>query len=123
MRPSRMMRYPAPPMMESIRRGSTPTLMLKTPYPAEIIVGGYATIEHRGSVVIEKRFNDHSVRVITTAQGYAFVDVDLTQDESLALTTADLARVQLRFILESEKTAASGVYEYIVLDILKGGKI
>lgn len=123
MRPSRMRRYPAPPMMDQIRRGSTPTLFMETPYPAEIIKDGYVNIEQRGETVIEKRFNDSLVRILTTVEGLAFIEVDLTQDETLALTTADHARAQLRFIFDGEKTAASGEYEYQVLDISKGGKI
>ena len=118
-----MRRYAAPPMMDVIRRGSTPTLMLRTPYSAEIIVGGYITISQRGSVVLEKEFSDPSVRVLPTIEDDTLVEVDLTQEETLMLTTVDFAKVQMRFKLEAEKTAASGVFEYQVLDILKGGEI
>ena len=111
------------PMMETIRRGSTPTLILNTPYPAEIIIDGYVTILQRGEVVIDKPFSDDSVRLIETVEGTALVEVDLSQEETLMLTPVDTAKIQLRFGFECEKTGASGVYEYQVLDILKGGSI
>ena len=111
------------PMMETIRRGSTPTLFLDTPYPVEIIIGGYVTIVQRGDVVIEKPFSDESVRLLEKEDGTTFIEVDLTQEETLMLTPVDTAKIQLRFGFESQRTAASGVYEYQVLDILKGGTI
>lgn len=112
------MRKIPPPQMEPIRRGTTPTLRLDTPYPAELIRGGYITFSQRGSVLYEKKFDDEVVKVYDN-----LVSVELSQAETLVLTPVDVCKIQMRFIFKHGKTASSGVYKIPVEDTLKGGEI
>lgn len=105
-------------MMDPVRRGTTPTLIFDCPYDPFIIEGGYVTFMQRGEFLFEKKFSDDCVTIETGK-----VLVDLTQEETLQLTTADVCSAQMRFVFKYEKTAASGIYKIPVLDVLKGGEI
>ena len=104
--------------MAEIRRGSTPTIRLPTPYEYSIIDGGFITFEQRGATVFEKPFSDPSVTFDT-----GYIQVALSQEETLKLTTVDVLKVQARFILSYGLRAASGLQLYRVSDILKEGEI
>ena len=104
-------------MMDPIRRGSTPSLLFKTPYEAEIIVGGFLTFSQRGAVVFEKKIPEE-VAVLDGG-----LVCDLSQEETLQLTTVDVLKAQAWFILPYGKTAGSGVWRIPVLGTLKGGEI
>lgn len=112
------MRRTTAPMLAPIRRGTTPTIRLPTPIDVDIIKGGFVTFEQRGAVVFEKPLSDASVQYERGA-----IAVDLSQEETLKLTTADVCKVQARFILLYGKIAASGMAIYPVSDILKEGEI
>lgn len=112
------MRRRATPELADIRRGSTPTIRLPTPYDHTIIDGGFITFEQRGETVFEKSFSDPGVTFDTS-----YVQVDLTQEDTLKLTTVDVLKVQARFILSYGYRAASGMQLYRVSDILKEGEI
>ena len=105
-------------IVADIRRGSTPTIRLPTPYEYSIIDGGFITFQQRGATVFEKPFSDPRVSFDT-----GYVQVELTQEETLKLTTADVLKVQARFVLSYGKRAASGLQVYCVSDILKEGEI
>lgn len=99
-------------------RGTTPTLKFKTPYSASLVSGGFITFSQRGSVVIDKPIDDESVTVSDNS-----VQVELTQKETLSLTTVDVCKIQVRLVLASGKRAASNVLEVPVGMILKDGEI
>lgn len=105
-------------LLDPIRRGTTPTVILKHPYDLDIVEGGYITFSQRGEVIFEKRFDDDCVEVLPRV-----IMVDLTREETLKLTTVDLCRAQMLFVMKHEKTAASGIYKIPVLEIMKGGEI
>ena len=105
-------------IVADIRRGSTPTIRLPTPYEYSIIDDCFITFEQRGEVVFEKRLSDPGVSFDT-----GYVQTELTQEETLKLTTADVLKVQARFVLSYGKRAASGLQVYSVSDILKEGEI
>lgn len=112
------MRRNLPQTMDPVRRGTTPTLVFCIPYDPEIIVSGYITFSQRGFDLFEKRFPSESV---TIEAGRLLVD--LTQEETLQFTTADVCRAQIRFAFKYGKAGASGIYKIPVLGILKGGEI
>lgn len=99
-------------------RGTTPTIKFKTPYDASLVSGGFITFSQRGSVVIDKSFDEDSVTVSDNS-----IQVELTQKDTLSLTTVDTCKVQVRLILVSGKRAASNVIEVPVGMILKDGEI
>ena len=101
-----------------MRRGTTPTLKFTTPYAASLIQGGFVTFVQRGSIVIEKSLSDKSVTISDQ-----MISVELTQSETLLLTTADRCKAQVRVILSTGKRAASNVVEIPVCEILKEGEI
>ena len=101
------------PKMKPIRRGSSPTLHFDIPYRPDLITGGYITFAQRGTVLFEKAFDDPSVEL-----GDFFVEVDLTEKETLELTSYDTLKAQLRFIFKYGKTGGSDIFEYPVDDVL-----
>lgn len=105
-------------LLDPIRRGTTPTNIFCIPYPPDILVGGFITYSQRGEAIFEKKFSDDCV---TYEEGHLYVD--LTQEETLLMTTADFCRAQIRFVLPDGKTASSGIYKIPVLGTLKGGEI
>ena len=101
------------PKMEPIRRGSSPTLHFNIPYRPDLITGGYIKFSQRGAVLFEKAFDNPAVSV-----GDFSIKVDLTEAETLELTTFDTLKVQLRFIFKYGKTGGSDIFEYPVDDVL-----
>ena len=101
-----------------MRRGTTPTLKFDTPYAAALIDNGYITFKQRGQIVIDKPLDDANVTISDNS-----IIVELTQAETLSLTTADICKAQIRLILKSGKRVASSVAEFQVDEILKEGEI
>lgn len=101
-----------------MRRGTTPTLKFKTPYAASMVEGGFVTFRQRGKVVIDKSIGDENVTIADN-----MISVDLSQQETLSLTTADDVDAQIRIILTTGKRAASNVVHIPVFEILKEGEI
>lgn len=101
------------PPVAPIRRGSSPTLHFDIPYRPDLITGGYIKFAQRGAVLFEKAFSDPAVEV-----GDFFIKVDLTEDETLGLTTFDTLKAQIRFIFKYGKTGGSDTFEYPVDDVL-----
>ena len=101
-----------------MRRGTTPTLKFKTPYSSSLIDGGFVTFRQRGKVVIDKPLDDSSVTIEDNK-----ISVDLSQEETLSLTTVDDVDAQIRIILTTGKRAASNVVHIPVFEILKDGEI
>ena len=101
-----------------MRRGTTPTLTFTTPYEARLIQSGYITFKQRGAVVLDIPLSDPSVAVEDEQ-----ISITLTQDQTLAMTTADVCRIQIRALLTSGKAVASNIVEDTVCPILKDGEI
>lgn len=101
-----------------MRRGTTPTLTFTTPYAAELIKEGYVTFKQRGTIVLDVPISDESVTV-TDGQ----VAIELSQEETLAMTTADICKAQVRLLLSSGKAVASNIVDIPVCEILKEGEI
>lgn len=103
--------------MDPIRRGTTPTVVFAHPYPLDIFRGVTIMFSQRGEALFKKTDKDECVTIDAK-----HVFVDLTREETLRLTTADLCRAQMLFVFKYEKTAASGIYKIPVLELLKGGE-
>lgn len=101
-----------------MRRGTTPTLTFSTPYAAELIASGYITFKQRGAIILDVPLSDNSVTIQDNA-----ISIDLTQDQTLVMTTADECKAQIRAVLESGKAVASNIVEIPVCAILKEGEI
>lgn len=101
-----------------MRRGTTPTLTFTTPYEASLIQDGYITFKQRGAIVADISIHDESVTVSDNS-----ISVELTQEQTLAMTTADTCQAQIRLLMESGTATASNIVEIPVCPILKDGEI
>lgn len=101
-----------------MRRGTTPTLTFTTPYAANLIERGYITFWQRGTDVLDVPFTDQAVTIADES-----ISVALTQEQTLAFTTADTLKIQIRAILTSGKAVASNIVTDHVGPILKEGEI
>lgn len=101
-----------------MRRGTSPTLTFTTPYAAENILSGYITFEQRGAIVVDIALNDPNVTINDNS-----ISVNLTQEQTLALTTADVCKIQIRALLIGGKAVASNIVQDTVCPILKDGEI
>ena len=99
-----------------MRRGTTPTLIFTTPYPADLIEGGTIIFAQRGIVFMEKHIGDPEVEVCDYV-----VKVTLTREETLAMTEVDKLKMQLDLDLKSGKNAVSNILREPVGEHLKGG--
>lgn len=101
-----------------MRRGTTPTLTFTTPYAADLIQAGFITFSQRGAIIADIPISDENVTVADNA-----ISVELTQEQTLAMTTADTCKAQIRLLMESGKAAASNIVQIPVCAILKDGEI
>lgn len=101
-----------------MRRGTTPTLTFTTPYTADLIESGFITFSQRGADVLDVSLNDPSVTIADNS-----ISVTLTQEQTLAFTTVDTLKIQIRAILASGKAVASNIVQDTVCPILKDGEI
>lgn len=101
-----------------MRRGTTPTLTFTTPYEAAIIQSGYLTFNQRGTKVLDIPLDDPSVTIEDEA-----ISIELTQEQTLAFTTAAPAQAQIRAMLTSNKAVASNIVQVPICAILKDGEI
>ena len=101
-----------------MRRGTTPTLTFTTPYEAAIVQSGYLTFKQRGTIVLDLPLSDSSITVADNA-----ISVTLTQEQTLAMTTAAPCEAQIRAILTSGAAVASNIVDIPVCAILKEGEI
>lgn len=101
-----------------MRRGTTPTLTFTTPYEAAMIESGYITFNQRGTTVLDLALDDPSVTITDNA-----ISVTLTQEQTLAMTTAAPCEAQIRAILTSGKAVASNIVMIPICAILKDGEI
>ncbi len=101
-----------------MRRGTTPTLNFQTPYAAELVASGYITFKQRGQIVLDVPISDSSVTVSDNQ-----VSISLSQEDTLAMTTADTCKAQLRLMLQSGKAVASNIVDIPICAILKEGEI
>lgn len=101
-----------------MRRGTTPTLTFTTPYQASLIQSGYITFKQRGAIVLDAAFTDENVTVADNA-----ISIALTQEQTLAMTTAAPCEAQIRAVLQDNKAVASNIVDIPVCAILKEGEI
>lgn len=101
-----------------MRRGTTPTLTFTTPYEAAMVQSGYLTFQQRGTNVLDLPLSDPSITVEDNA-----ISVTLTQENTLAMTTAAPCEAQIRAILSSGSAVASNIVNIPVCAILKDGEI
>ena len=101
-----------------MRRGTTPTLTFTTPYEAALIQSGYLTFNQRGETVLNVPLDDPSVTIADEA-----ISIELTQEKTLAFTSAAPAQAQIRAMLTSNKAVASNIVQIPICAILKDGEI
>lgn len=101
-----------------MRRGTTPTLIFTTPYPADLIEGGTIIFSQRGMVFMEKNVGDEEVEICDYV-----IKVHLTREETFSMTDVDKLKMQLDLDLRSGKHAVSNVLIERVGVHLKGGVI
>lgn len=101
-----------------MRRGTSPTLTFTTPYTQDEVKSGYITFKQRGAIVIDVPLDDPSVTINDNS-----ISVTLTQEQTLALTTADVCKIQIRALLTGGKAVASNIVQDTVCPILKDGEI
>lgn len=101
-----------------MRRGTTPTLTFTTPYEAAMVQSGYLTFKQRGAIVLDLPLSDPSITVEDNA-----ISCTLTQENTLAMTTAAPCEAQIRAILASGSAVASNIVDIPVCAILKDGEI
>lgn len=101
-----------------MRRGTTPTLTFTTPYAAELVESGYISFSQRGTDVLDIPLSNQAVTIADNS-----ISVTLTQEQTLAFTTADVLKIQIRAILASGKAVASNIVTDSVCPILKDGEI
>ena len=101
-----------------MRRGTTPTLTFTTPYAADLVESGYISFEQRGTDVLDISLTDPAVTIADNS-----ISVELTQEQTLAFTTSDTLKIQIRAILTSGKAVASNIVTDSVCRILKDGEI
>lgn len=101
-----------------MRRGTTPTLTFTTPYEAAMIQSGYLTFTQRGAIVLDLPLSDPSITIEDNA-----IKCTLTQENTLAMTTAAPCEAQIRAILQSGSAVASNIVDIPVCAILKEGEI
>lgn len=101
-----------------MRRGTTPTLTFTTPYAAAMIQSGYLTFNQRGETVLDVSLDDPSVTIEDEA-----ISIELTQEQTLAFTSAAPAQAQIRAMLTSNKAVGSNIVQIPICAILKDGEI
>lgn len=82
-----------------MRRGTTPTLTFTTPYEAAMIQSGYLTFNQRGETVLDVSLDDPSVTIEDEA-----ISIELTQEQTLAFTSAAPAEAQINWSWSAWKT-------------------
>ena len=100
--------------MQSIRRGTTPTIQFTTTLTENDVSAVYVTIR-QGDHVIEK--DNNSIVWLESK-----IVISLTQEETLGLHTG-LADVQIRVKLANSQATATQILAIQVNDILKEGVI
>ena len=95
-------------------RGTTPTLIFKTPYTADQIEQGYITFARKGIVFMDIPFSDERVYV----DDYS-VSITFSQNDTLQFNSMAVYAVQLRILLEEGLAVASNILTMPVDSILK----
>jgi hypothetical protein len=100
--------------MQSIRRGTTPTLQFTTTLAENDVDVAYVTIR-QGEVIIEKTGGE-------VAWFDGLLVVSLSQEETLSLAEG-MAQIQIRVRLKNTQATATQIVAVSVNDILKEGVI
>lgn len=101
--------------MQTIRRGTTPTIHFTTTITQTDVSAIYLTFVQAGNIVLEKTIAD----VLWDATGLYVV---LSQAETLSLN-AGMASVQIRAKLNNSEATATQVLQLYVDTVLKDGVI
>lgn len=99
-------------------RGTTPTLIFKTPYTADQIELGYITFARKGVVFMDIPFTDGRISV----DDYCVL-LTFSQTDTLQFNSRTVYEVQLRILLEGGTAVASNILTLPVDSILKNGLI
>lgn len=95
-------------------RGTTPTLEFSLPIETSTLSEAWITLAQCGQVVINKTLSDCEI-------GENTLDLTLTQDETLALSSEAQTEIQLRVKTSSGKAFASKIFTESTERILKDG--
>ena len=99
-------------------RGTTPTLTFTTPYKAGEVADGYITFTMQGRILLDINITSDSVVILDN-----YIQLKLTQEQTLLFNTKYRTQVQLRLILSNSKRVASNIVNVPVGRILKEGVI
>ena len=99
-------------------RGTTPTLVYAIPYTAEQIESGYITYVQGTKAVLEKELPGDGV---TMEDGK--ITINLSQEETLKLSSVSTLRHQIRLKLSDGTVVASNIISSDVKAILKDGEL
>lgn len=99
-------------------RGTTPTLLFRTPYEEDMVQSGYITFTSQGDVIVDISIDDPNVIVSDNV-----ISLKLTQAQTLLFNTKATTLVQIRLILADGNVVASNVIKVPIGKILKEGEI
>ncbi len=99
-----------------IVRGTTPTLEFITPFDTDMIAAAQVTLSQNGVVIHCKELGDCQCEEKR-------LTVDLTQEETLALSSEHKVKVQARVRLNTGKAMATEPFYETVEDVDKDGVI
>lgn len=97
-------------------RGTTPIIVLKLPFAANLLAKAYITFSQCGKVVIERTLEECEIEGDT-------ISIQLTQEETLKLSCSYPVEKQIRAIDIAGNVIASKVSKDNVEKILKEGII
>lgn len=101
--------------MQSIRRGTTPTVRFTTTVTQSDVESIYITFEQDGETVVEKDGSS----VVWNEDGFT---IHLSQDETLGFKTG-FANVQIRAKLLASQATATQILPVEIENVLKSGVI
>lgn len=99
-------------------RGTTPTLIFKTPYTADQIELGYITFARKGTVFMDIPFTDDRISVNDNS-----ISLTFSQSDTLKFNSRAVYEIQLRILLDDGLAVASNIMTMPVDSILKNGFI
>jgi hypothetical protein len=82
------------------------------------VQSGFITFQQRGVNVLDVPLSDPTITIADNA-----ISITLTQEQTLAFTTAAPCAAQIRAILASGKAVASNIVQVPICAILKDGEI
>lgn len=99
-------------------RGTTPTLMFRTPYEANMVKSGFITFTMRGDVILDIPVDGADVIVMDN-----IIQLKLTQAQTLSFDVSATCLAQIRLVLADDNAVASNIVKVPIGKILKEGEI